>query len=61
MIPYISGSITKYYVRIIAVIQDSCTFDIERQRFEPEMAVRVRPSVLRVPIEAMDRDNTDLN
>lgn len=60
VIPHISGSVTKYCVRIIAVIQDSCTFNIKRQRvLEPKMVVWVLPSVRRVPVESMERDDTE--
>ena len=60
MIPYISSSITKYHVRVVAIIQDSRPFDIKGQRIlKPEMVgCGVLPSARRVPVKSMDCDDT---
>lgn len=59
VIPYVGSGVPKYHIRVIAIVQDSCTFDIKRQRvLKPEMVVCwVLPGVCRVSIKSVDRDN----
>ena len=63
VIPYISSGVTKHHVRIIAITQDSCPFDIKRQRvLQPVMVAcqcRVLPSARRVSVKSMDCDDDE--